>query len=298
MTLDNPTPDTGAPLAPPPAPAPASSPASMLARFGRNEQLIFGGAAAVIIALLLGVLVQRWDFDLMYVLMVLGGLAAIAVAYTGVGRPVGGYPGGTLLRISAAIVGAYGLVDFGDLLSSLGDWEALDIVLAIVEVAGAGVLAYAAWAATGASLSADARGAARVTALEMADRFVYLGAVGVVAAWFLLMAIADIFSLVALPQLVILAAVLVLVVRWLDRNPAAGSLPTPAPISIAVLGAVTVVLGVWWFLQVIGRTLDVGDLTTYVPLAIYVVALAALAVGALLTFGATAPRTSETTTTT
>jgi len=263
----------------------------MMARLGRNEQLVIVGGAAVAVSLLLGVIIYEWTFDLMYWLMVLGGLAAVALVFGGGDRMYGGYRASTLIRIIGAVIGAYGLVDFGDLLSSFGQWEPAEYVLTIVEVVGAGVLAYGAWAVSGGSLSGDAMAAGGAMRTGMADRFVYLGAVGVVVGWFLLMAIADVFNITVDAQIAILAAVLVLTVRWLARNPGAGALPVPVPWTIAVLGAVAVLLGLWWFARVIGDVLDFGDLTTYIPMLIYLLALASLAVGAFLGLGDLQART-------
>ncbi len=301
MAMDSPTPSdptpptAAAPTPTPPTPTPpgppAPSPAAMLARFDRNEQLIFAGAAAAAIAVVIGAVSQKWTFDLMYWLMALGGLAAIALVYLGTDRTYAGYSGRTLLRIDAAIVGAYGLVDFGDLLSSLGDWGAADIILTIIEVAGAAALAYGAWAASGSSVTTDIMAAGRVMALEMADRFVYVGAVGILVGWFLLGAIANFYYVGVDSQLVVLAAVLVLTVRWLERNRSEGKLPAPAPWAVAGLSAIAVVLALLWIIRVMQDTLDFGDITTYIPLAIYLLALASLAVGAVLGVRSTAPGT-------
>ena len=172
----------------------------------------------------------------------------------------------------------------------MSQWETITLVLTIAYVAGAAVLAYGAWAASGGSLATDVAGVARVMRLSMVDRLVFLGAAGVIAGWFLLMAIADVYVFTTDAQLAVLAAVLVLIVRWLDRNPGAARLPIGAPWATAGLAAVAVLLGAWWFIRVIGRTLEVGDLSTYVPLVIYLIALAALAVGGFRGIGVKAPQ--------
>jgi hypothetical protein len=280
MAMESPTPGTGMPPA-----SPAPSLGSMLARFGRNEQLVFGGGAAVVIAVLLGALTQEWTFDLMYWLMVLGGIAGIALVYVGADRTFGGYSAKTLLRVTAAIVVGYGLVDFGDLLSSLGDWTAIDLVLTFIEVIGAAAFAYGAWAVSGGRLTDDVMAAARVMSLGLADGLVYVGAAGVVVGWFLLHAIADVFYFDVDSQVVVLAGVLILVVRWLARNPDRGRVPAPPAWSIGGLAAVAVVVGLLWFAKEIGDALEFGDITTYVPMVIFFAALVALAVGAVLGLG-------------
>jgi len=261
-----------------------------MARFGRNEQLVIAGAAVALVAYLIGVVTQDWSIRPNGLSIMIGSLVALAIAFTGVGRSLAGYPGGTLLRIAAALVGAFAYIDLGDLISSFSDWETITIVLTVVYVGGAAVLAYGAWAASGGNLVSDLTGVRGVMRLSMIDRLVYLGAAGVLVGWFLLMAIADIFTFTAESQIAVLAAVLVLVVRWLDRNPSAGRIPIAAPWATAGLAAVAVLLGAWWFIRVIGRTLEVGDLTTYVPLVIYLVALAVLAAGAFLGMGTKAPQ--------
>ena len=282
MTSENPAPET-------PAPSPAGGSAAMLARLGRNEQLVIAGAAAVIVADLIGGLTQEWSLQLAHWSLILGSLAAAGLVLSGAGRAIAGLPGRSIIRILAAIVGAYGLVDLGDLLSSLGDWSTIDIVLTIIEITGVAVLVWGAWALDGASLTADVRAAAQVTRLGMNDGLLYAGAVGVVVGWFLLMAIADIFDFHITAQVAVMAAVLALTVRWLARNPSAGSLPVSTPWAIAALGGLVVVLGLWWLVRVIGDTLEFGDLTTYIPMLIYVAALAALAAGAFLGLGKLSP---------
>jgi len=282
MTSENPAPET-------PAPSPAGGSAARLARLGRNEQLVIAGAAAVIVADLIGGLTQEWSLQLAHWSLILGSLAAAGLVLSGAGRAIAGLPGRSIIRILAAIVGAYGLVDLGDLLSSLGDWSTIDIVLTIIEITGVAVLVWGAWALDGASLIADVRAAAQVTRLGMNDGLLYAGAVGVVVGWFLLMAIADIFDFHITAQVAVMAAVLALTVRWLARNPSAGSLPVSTPWAIAALGGLVVVLGLWWLVRVIGDTLEFGDLTTYIPMLIYVAALAALAAGAFLGLGKLSP---------
>jgi hypothetical protein len=283
MGLDGNTSDTGMPAAPAGsggAPAPAMP--GPLARLGRNEQLVLAGAAAVVIADVIGVFTQDWGLDIAYALLMLGSIAAAVLVYLGADRMVAGLPGRTLIRIAGAIVGAYGLIDFGDLLSSLGDWEPLDLVLTVVEVVGAAVLAYGCWAVSGGRLLSDIGGAVRTAGSVLADRLVHFGAIGVVAGWFILMAVADVFRFTTDAQLVVLAGTLILLIEWLARNPGAGSNPVPAPWGVVSLAAVAVVLGLYWFVRVIGDTLEFGDLTTYIPMVIYLAALAALGLGAFL----------------
>ncbi|MCI0582415.1 MAG: hypothetical protein L0227_05885 [Chloroflexi bacterium] len=257
----------------------------MVARLGLNGQLVVAGAVAVVLADVIGVLTQDWSLELNHWLLILGSIAATAIVLTGSVATIAGLPMRTYLRIDGAIVAAFGLIELGDLLSSLTQWGAIDIVLTIVEVVGAAVLAVGAWALSGGSLIRDVTGVAGALRMEMIDRFVYLGAVGVVVGWFLLMAIADVYNFNAESQVAVLAAVLVLCVRWLGRNPAAGALPLSAPMMTAGLGAVAVLVGLWWFVQIIGRTLEIGDITTFVPLLVYVLALIALGLGAFLGLG-------------
>jgi len=261
-----------------------------MARFGRNEQLVIAGAAVALVAYLIGVVTQDWSLRPSGLSIMIGSLVALAIVFIGGTRAFVRLAGATLVRIAAAIVGAFAFIDLGDLLASMSQWETITIILTVLYVAAAAVLAYGAWAASGGNIVADLSGVRGVMGMSMIDRLVYLGAAGVVVGWFLLMLIADIFTFTAESQIAVLAAVLVLVVRWLDRNPSAGRIPIAAPWATAGLAAIAVLLGAWWFIRVIGRTLEVGDVTTYVPLVIYLVALAALAAGGFLTFGAKAPQ--------
>ena len=87
-----------------------------MARFGRNEQLVIGGAGVVLVAYLIGVVTQSWPLNASALSILIGSLVALAVALTGGGRTVAGLPSPTLVRIAAAIVGAFALIDLGDLI--------------------------------------------------------------------------------------------------------------------------------------------------------------------------------------
>jgi hypothetical protein len=266
-----------------------SGSASMMARIGTSGQLVLAGGAAVALANLIGVIVEDWSTDLRFWLVLLGSLAAIAVTLMRTTAIVG-IPGRSWVRIDAAIVAAFALVDLGDTASSLGDWTILSIILTLIEVAGAAALAYGAWSLSGGSLAADVTGARKVMAMEMIDRFVYLGAVGVIVGWFILMAIADVYNFTLWPQVGVLAAVLVLGARWVNRNPAAGTLPVPHGWLVLGLGGIAVLAGLWWLINVLGRTFEIGGLTTYVPLLIYALALVSLGLGAFLGLGSAMPK--------
>lgn len=289
MSTENPVPPpvTGEVVHPTATTAPAGlSPAFAL---GRDQGLVIGGAAAVVLSDLIGALTQDWSLDLSHWLMIIGSLVAAAIVFSRSAATVAGLPMSTVLRIAAAIVVAYGLVDFGDLLSSLGDWSAIDLVLTAIEAAGAAALAWAAWSLSRGSLAADVTGAAQTMRLGLNDGLVHAGAIGVIVGWFLLMAIADVYNFTVDAQFVVLAATFVLVVRWLNRNPDAGRLPIATPWGVAGLAAVAVLLGLWWFTRIIGDTLEFGDLSTYVPLLIYILALVSLGVGAFLGLGSAMP---------
>jgi len=255
-----------------------------MARFGRNEQLVIAGAAVALIAYVIGVVIEEWSISPSALSIMIGSLVALAIVFTGVGRSLAGYPGGTLLRIAAALVGAFAFVDLGDLISDLGQYGTLTIALMVLYIAAAGVLAYGAWAASGGSIVSDLTGVRDVMRMSMIDRFVYLGAAGVVVSWFLIMAIADIFNFRNETQLSVLAAVLVLVARWLDRNPAAGRLPVAATWTVVGLATVSVLLGAWWLIRLLLEGFP-GGLEVYLPLLVYVLALASLGVGAFLGMG-------------
>jgi hypothetical protein len=185
----------------------------------------------------------------------------------------------------AALVAAFALVDLGDLLSSLDSWGTLTIVLTIVYLLGAAILAYGGWAASGGNLLGDARGVLRVGRLAYADRLVFVGARGVIVGWFLLMWIADVFEFHMLGQVAVFAATLILAIRWLDANPAAGRLPIGAALAVPSLAAIAVVAGAWWLVRVIGGTIELGELIVYPPLVLFTLALAALGFGGFVSIG-------------
>ena len=288
MVTENPVPEpetaptAAAPSAPGGTPVPLTT---RLGQLGRNEQLVIGGAAAVVLANLVGGVVEEWSLDIRFWLVILAGIAAAVLVFTGTPKVLAGLSIEAFIRIDAAIVAGYALVDFGDLGSSLGDWTVLSLVLTAIEVAGAAVLAYGAWRVTGGDLVADIASAGRSFRLELIDRFVYVGGLGVVVGWFLIMLVADIYNFNTESQVGVLAAVLVLGVRWIARNPGTGQLPVALPWTIAGLAAIAVLIGLWWLVRIIGETLEIGDLTTYVPLLVYALALVSLAVGAVLGLG-------------
>jgi hypothetical protein len=256
-----------------------------MARLGRNEQLVSTGSGAVVAAYVLGLLFQDWPVTLSAVVIVVAAVAALVLTIGASGRSLAGVQAASWVRIDAALVGAFALIDVGDLLSSLDSWETLTIGLTIVYVIGAAILAYGAWGVSGGNLVSDVRGTLGVMGLALADRLVLIGALGCVVGWFLIMWLADIYEFVTLAQVVVLAATLLLSVRWLDRNPTAGRLMAPAPVTTAALGAVAIAAGAWWFLAVIGRTLEIGGLLVYLPVLLFVLALVALAVGCYLLIG-------------
>lgn len=132
---------------------------------------------------------------------------------------------------------------------------------------------------------ADARASLGVVKLTYADRFVFVGALGVIVGWFLLMWIADVYQFVLLAQVVVLAGTLTLVVRWLDRNPTAGRLPVSATLLVPSLAAIAVIAGAWWLARVIGDTIELGELIVYPPLLLFVAALAAFGFGGFIAIG-------------
>ena len=256
-----------------------------MARLGRNEQLVITGSGAVVAAYLLGLLFQDWPVTLSAVIIVVAAVAALVLTIGASGRSIAGVPAASWVRIDAALIGAFALVDLGDLLASLDSWEVLTIGLTIIYVIGGASLAYGAWGLSGGNLVADLRSVLGTMRLPLADRLVYVGAVGCIAGWFLIMWLADIYSFGTLPQVVVLAATLALGVRWLDGNPAAGRLMVPAPVTSAALGAVAMAAGAWWFLVVIGRTLERGGLLVYLPVLLFILALVSLAAGCYVLVG-------------
>jgi hypothetical protein len=256
-----------------------------MARFGRNEQLVIAGGAAIVAAYAVGVISQDWSINLSAIAIMAGALLAMVLSFTGSPAAVVGLQRSSLVRVLAAIVGAFALVDLGDLLSSLDAWKTLTIVLSIVYLVGAALLAYGAWAASGGNLLADGRAILGVARLPYADRLVFSGALGVIVGWFLLMWIADVFEFHVLAQVTVLAAVLILAIRWLDRNPTMGRLPIGATLAVPSLAAVAVVAGAWWLARVIGDTIELGVLVVYPPLLLFVLALGALGFGAFVSIG-------------
>ena len=265
-----------------------------MARLGRNEQLVVVGAGIALLAYLLGVFTSGWSITLSAGTVLVGSAIAAALTFMGSTAPsILGVRASSFVRVVAALVVAFALIDLGDVISSFSDWGLLDIVFTAVYVVGAAILAYGAWAVSGGSLLADAQGPRRVMKMEMVDRFVYAGALGTIIGWFLLMAVVDIYNFNAIPSATVFLATLVLAVRWLERNPDAGKLPLPSPWTIAGLAALTVILGLLWFVGIIGRTVGEGlaDIGTWIVLILYLLSLASLGVGAFLSIGGV--RTSQ-----
>ena len=141
-----------------------------MARIGRNEQLVITGSGAVVAAYVLGLLLQDWPVTLSAVVIVIAAVAALVLTIGASGRNVAGVPATSWARIDAALVGAFALVDLGDLLSSLDSFKVLTIGLTIVYVIGAISLAYGAWGLSGGSLLSDLRGVLGAVKLGVADR--------------------------------------------------------------------------------------------------------------------------------
>lgn len=124
-----------------------------MARFGRNEQLVIAGTAAVLAAWVLGLLTQGWTLELDGWVIVVSAIVALALTFMAAAAPgILGVRPTSLVRIAAALIAAFALVKFGDLLSSLDSWGMADIILTIVHAAGAAILAYGAWAVSGGNL--------------------------------------------------------------------------------------------------------------------------------------------------
>jgi hypothetical protein len=249
---------------------------------------VIAGAAVAFVAYLLGVIIEGWSITLSAGTVLVGSAVALGLTFMGATAPaILGLKASSVVRLAAALVGAFALIDLGDMISDFDGWSAVSIALTALYIVGAAVLAYGAWATSGGSLLADAQGPLRAMKMDMIDRFIYLGALGAIVTWFLLMAIVDIYNFNALGMLVVFLATLVLAVRWLERSPAAGKLPLPAPWTIVALAGATAVIGLWWFVGIIGRTISEGlaDAVAWVVLILYLASLASLAVGAFLSIG-------------
>lgn len=259
-----------------------------MARFGRNEQLVIAGAGIAFVAYLLGVFIEDWSITLSAGTVLVASAIALGLTFMGSTAPaVLGIGANSVVRIAAALVGAFALIDLGDLIADVSQYSMLSIVLTAAYIVGAAVLSYGAWATSGGSLLADARGVLGAIGLAVADRFVYLGALGAILGWFLLMAIADIYNFTTLPMVVVFAATLVLTVRWLDRNPSAGRLPLPSPWTLVGLAAATVLVGLFWFVGIIGRTISEGlaDGVAWAIIVLFLLSLGSLGIGAFLSIG-------------
>jgi len=242
---------------------------------------VLGGAVTIVLVYVIALATQDWGLSLNHWLIILGSIAAGAVVVGGVGRTIAGFPGRTVVRIAAALVGGYAVIEVGDLLASLGHWSVIDIALTILEVAAAGALAYGAWALSDGDLIADITGAKGAAGLPVIDRFVYVGSAGIIAALFLVALLTD-FAFVTQAQLAVLASILVLAVRWLAATPAAGSLPVRAVEAIAGLGALAVIVGLWLLAIVVGHVLEGGTILDYALVLLYAAATASLGAGAFL----------------
>jgi hypothetical protein len=156
-------------------------------------------------------------------------------------------------------------------------------VLTIVYLAGAAVLLYGAWGATGGNLASDLRAVGGVMSGSLTDRLVLGGATLALLGLFLVLLVAQVFNFVTQAELAVLALALVLVVRWTARDPRAGiRWPVPVSYVLAGLAVAAAVFALLWFFRIIERTLDIGGLDVLLPVVVYLGGLALLVVGAVL----------------
>jgi hypothetical protein len=274
-----------------PGPAVAATPPAVAALqsswqgFGQAERLAAAGGIVVVVAYLLGMIVDRWSLGITGLGLVVGSIIAVAAVFVAAGTGGWRLPGSPsfVIRTAAAVVGVFALMDFALLVTDFDQYEALPLILWAAYVVGAFVLVWGAWSATGGNLATDMTGVAGLMSRPLADRLVYGGAILLLVGWFLVLLIAQIFNFTDDPAVSVLFATLVLAVIWSARDAAAAvRWPIAANYLVAALAVVSALFALIWLSRVIGRIGDAGDLTVYGTLAIYVLGAVAMVAGALL----------------
>jgi hypothetical protein len=282
-------PTPGEPAAAPPA---ASAPPPAVAAlqsswqgFGQAERLAAIGGIVVVVAYLLGMIVERWSLGITGLALIVGSIIAVGAVFLAAGAGGWRLPGSPsfVIRTAAAVVGVFALMDFALLVTDFDQYEGLTLVLWAAYIVGAAVLVWGAWAATGGNPATDLAGVAGLMSRSPADRLAYGGAILLLVGWFLILLVAQIFNFTDDPAMSVLFATLVLAVVWSARDAAAAvRWPVPTSYLVAALAVVSGVFALIWLSRVIGRIGDAGDLTVYLTLAVYVLGAVAMVAGAVM----------------
>ncbi len=270
-----------------PAPAAAAAVGARWATLGTDERLVLAGGVTVLVAYVLGLVLEQWGLGLASLLSIAGAIIAIVILLAGpatlfrVSRKA-------LLRTNAALVGAFAATDLGDLVSGLGSWTTLDIVFTALIVVGAAVLVYGAWRLTGGNIVGDLVGVLGARAGGTPDRLVAIGAAAVIASWVLLSAFG--YTLRTEIALAILVAVLALTVLWFGAGGAGeADLFIAPPLLQASYGIAAGALALIWFLGLLGEFSEVSAID-WIGLIPFLAGAAAMAAGGILGLQAQATR--------
>ena len=274
--------DPGVPPAPSdpsvtPAPATPSAMPS-LASFSAPSRLVIGGAVVMLIAAVLGIAIDTWNFDPYgLILIVIALVAAGAAWFTEAGSTAAArLPLPTMRRAAGAVGSVLALLALVELLFDLDDLDdsggILGLVLAVVVAAAAIAILLGA-------LQGDPEARTRLRDSDMGTNVAAIGAGLILLAWLLHLTIGFwAFGPAAWGITAIVLAVVVLVFR--------DEIGTPFPAAWISVGlavfTVWVAFGQWNALMDIGATrLELG-LEDILPFAVYVVGIAGVLGGSLL----------------
>lgn len=289
--------DAADPATPPAAPAGGGSGPAVAALqqtwsgFGRWEQFAVGGSVAAFIAYLLGAIVEGWSLSSTGPLTFLVASVVLAVAVVGRTAPAASaLARPAVIRGAGAVLGVFGITDFGDALGNLADWSAITIILTIVAAAGAVVAAWGAIALTRGDVVADGTsllGGSR----PLTERLLVGGAVGIAVAWFVIL-LGNHVNMITDSDLALIAAILAVTTAWAARTGAIRSWPLRPDYIVGALTAFAGIVVVLWLVRFAGTFTD-GGIFTLVGVLLYVAATAALVAGGLLPLRDRVPATAS-----
>lgn len=279
------------PAEPAPGTAPAGSFAggtavaslqSSWAGLGQPERITVAAAAVVAVAYLLGAVVEGWAMTTAALVALVGSIAAIVAVFARASRNTMSASTTLAIRGGAALVGAFAVVDLGNLVSvvgDLGDVPTLTLLLWVASIVAAFVLVWAAWRATAGDAIADGLGLVSSTrALDA--RLVYLGAAGLALGW----AVITVDSIVLFrsdSEIALLCGVLAAIALWAASAGIVRAWPVASAYVVAALAGVTGLLALVWLVRILP---DVGNagVIGILGIVLYVAAVAALVAGAAL----------------
>jgi hypothetical protein len=258
------------------------APQAAWAGFGMGERLAAAGAIAVFVGWLLGIAIERWDLGVEGLSYLVASALVLVVLFAGAmtSRVL---PRTYTLRTAATVIAAFSVIELALAITDFDSWSALTILFELVFLAGAVVLMWGAWQATGGNLMSDIRSVTKLMGWSLADRLIVGGTLLALAGWFLVALVAQIYNFVDFVQISVLALALILAVSWSARDAMAGMRwPLPASYVVAGLAAIAALFALLWLSRVAEKTFEIGGLDVFLPLIVYVAGLVALVAGAVL----------------